>query len=89
MMDKNTGRPRGFAFVGFESVESSEYTAQIQYHTIKGKRVEVKVAQPRDTKCLDGNGFDLSVTLDDGIPIDGDTCYDLPIEQSSNFQPGI
>lgn len=55
MMDKNTGRPRGFAFVGFESAESSEHTAQIRYHTIKGKRVEVKVAQPRDAKLSDGN----------------------------------
>lgn len=57
MIDKNTHRPRGFAFVGFENPESSEQTAQIRYHTIKGKRVEVKVAQPRDAKGFDFCGI--------------------------------
>ncbi|KII65335.1 DAZ-associated protein 1 [Thelohanellus kitauei] len=53
MIDKNTHRPRGFAFVGFELPESSERTAGMRYHTIKGKRVEVKLAQPRDSKTFE------------------------------------
>lgn len=50
MMDKLTGRPRGFAFVGFTYYNAVETTSSIRYHNINGKMVEVKKAQPREVK---------------------------------------
>ncbi|KAL9942262.1 hypothetical protein ACHAQF_006541 [Verticillium nonalfalfae] len=46
MMDKDTGRPRGFGFVTFESEEGVD--ACLKTHLeIHGKPIEVKKAQPR------------------------------------------
>jgi len=46
MMDKDTGRPRGFGFVTFESEAGVENCLQ-QDLEIHGKPIEVKKAQPR------------------------------------------
>ncbi|OAG40536.1 hypothetical protein AYO21_05237 [Fonsecaea monophora] len=47
MMDKDTGRPRGFGFVTFDSDAAVEKC--LQYHPLEilGKPIEVKRAQPR------------------------------------------
>ena len=46
MMDKDTGRPRGFGFVTFDSEAAVDATLQGDL-TILGKPIEVKKAQPR------------------------------------------
>lgn len=47
MMDKDTGRPRGFGFVTFENDEGVEKTLAAQPLTLDGKQIEVKRAQSR------------------------------------------
>jgi RNA-binding protein Musashi len=46
MMDKDTGRPRGFGFVTFDSEAAVEACLEIPLE-IHGKPIEVKKAQPR------------------------------------------
>ncbi|PHH84652.1 hypothetical protein CDD83_1609 [Cordyceps sp. RAO-2017] len=46
MMDKDTGRPRGFGFVTFESEAGVDACINVPLE-IHGKQVEVKKAQPR------------------------------------------
>ncbi|MDI1489953.1 MAG: hypothetical protein OHK93_001152 [Ramalina farinacea] len=46
MIDKDTGRPRGFGFVTFDSEAAVENTLNGDLH-ILGKAIEVKKAQPR------------------------------------------
>ncbi|KAH8582221.1 RNA recognition motif (RRM)-containing [Cryptosporidium sp. chipmunk genotype I] len=47
--DKNNGRPRGFGFVTFESVDAvNNVTKFYSSHYLKGKWVECKRALPRD-----------------------------------------
>lgn len=47
MMDKDTGRPRGFGFVTFDSEAAVERCLEHQPLEILGKPIEVKKAQPR------------------------------------------
>ena len=47
MMDKDTGRPRGFGFVTFDSDAAVEKCLMYQPLEILGKQIEVKRAQPR------------------------------------------
>lgn len=47
MMDKDTGRPRGFGFVTYENESAVEATMSQPYITIHGKPVEVKRATPK------------------------------------------
>lgn len=47
MMDKDTGRPRGFGFVTFDSDAAVEKCLEYQPLEILGKMIEVKRAQPR------------------------------------------
>eukprot|EP00601_Ochromonadales_sp_CCMP2298_P032991 CAMPEP_0173363900 /NCGR_PEP_ID=MMETSP1144-20121109/22665_1 /TAXON_ID=483371 /ORGANISM="non described non described, Strain CCMP2298" /LENGTH=223 /DNA_ID=CAMNT_0014313947 /DNA_START=150 /DNA_END=817 /DNA_ORIENTATION=+ len=49
MVDRNTGSSRGFGFVTFEKEESVE-TVMKQEHEIHNKYVEVKRAEPRDSR---------------------------------------
>lgn len=46
MMDKDTGRPRGFGFVTFDSEAAVDACIDIPLE-IHGKPIEVKKAQPR------------------------------------------
>ncbi|KAI5776639.1 hypothetical protein EDC01DRAFT_636622 [Geopyxis carbonaria] len=52
MMDKDTGRPRGFGFVTFDSETAVENALNCPSLEIMGKAIEVKKAQPR------GKNFD-------------------------------
>lgn len=45
--DKATQRMKGFGFVGFDSEDVVEKLTQVRFHTIKGKAVEAKKAEPR------------------------------------------
>ena len=42
----------GFGFVTFEDEEPAEKVCSIQYHDIKGKKVEVKVAQTKEAIAM-------------------------------------
>jgi hypothetical protein len=42
----------GFGFVTFENEEPAEKVCSIQYHDIKGKKVEVKVAQTKEAIAM-------------------------------------
>lgn len=66
MIDKDTGRPRGFGFVTFESEAAVENVMAQPYLAIHDKQVEVKRATPKGnvkermnmTKEKDINGYD-------------------------------
>ncbi|EMR10812.1 hypothetical protein PNEG_00959 [Pneumocystis murina B123] len=66
MIDKDTGRPRGFGFVTFESEAAVENAMAQPYLVIHDKQVEVKRATPKGnlkertnmTKEKDMNGYD-------------------------------
>ncbi|GJD10320.1 Uncharacterized RNA-binding protein [Galdieria sulphuraria] len=47
MYDHQTGKSRGFGFITFCSVEAVDKVFQTPRHVIKGKVVEVKVAEPK------------------------------------------
>lgn len=55
MMDKDTGRPRGFGFVTFDSEAAVDRTLE-QPLEILGKYIEVKKAQPRGNIRDDDDG---------------------------------
>lgn len=55
MMDKDTGRPRGFGFVTFDSEAAVDRTLQGPLE-ILGKPIEVKKAQPRGNMRDDNDG---------------------------------
>ncbi|CAN6674859.1 nuclear polyadenylated RNA-binding protein 4 [Trichomonascus vanleenenianus] len=47
MMDKDTGRPRGFGFVTFDSDQAVERIVSEKFLILKNKPIEVKRAEPR------------------------------------------
>jgi len=49
MYDKNTGRPRGFGFIVFKSIESADNVMKDKNkHNLKGKWVDCKRATPKE-----------------------------------------
>ncbi|KAF5094183.1 hypothetical protein D0Z00_003665 [Geotrichum galactomycetum] len=55
MIDKDTGRPRGFGFITFDSDQAVERIVNEPYLILKDKQIEVKRAEPR---AKDANGDD-------------------------------
>ncbi|OBA23459.1 Interdomain Rrm packing contributes To Rna recognition in the Rna15, Hrp1, anchor Rna 3, partial [Metschnikowia bicuspidata var. bicuspidata NRRL YB-4993] len=47
MIDKDTGRSRGFGFITYDSPEAVDKVCLNKYLTLKGKAMEVKRAEPR------------------------------------------
>lgn len=47
MIDKDTGRSRGFGFITYDSPEAVDRVTVNKYLTLKGKSMEVKRAEPR------------------------------------------
>ncbi|KAJ2367946.1 hypothetical protein IW150_005540, partial [Coemansia sp. RSA 2607] len=50
MRDPNTGRPRGFGFVTFDSVNGVNAVLQEPTHTLDGKKIDPKHAIPRENQ---------------------------------------
>ncbi|XP_077332122.1 DAZ-associated protein 1 isoform X5 [Lithobates pipiens] len=48
--DAEKQRPRGFGFITFEDDQSVDQAVNMHFHDIMGKKVEVKRAEPRDSK---------------------------------------
>lgn len=96
MIDKDTGRPRGFGFVTFDNESAVEATLQGDL-TILGKPIEVKKAQPRgnmrdedearDRRGGRRGGKDSDRFRDDRINHDGSTINTSGGSQTQN-QPG-
>ncbi|XP_065185580.1 heterogeneous nuclear ribonucleoprotein 27C-like [Sycon ciliatum] len=56
MVDRETGRSRGFGFVNFTFMETVDKVLGIQHFELNGKPVEVKKAERRTTKPPAGQG---------------------------------
>lgn len=55
MFDPNTGRPRGFGFITFDSEDAADKVLHKNFHELKNKLVEVKLAVPKEANPA-GNG---------------------------------
>lgn len=91
MMDKDTGRPRGFGFVTFDSDAAVEKCLAYQPLEILGKPIEVKRAQPRgkmgeeDDFARRGRG---KFGRDDRFGNDGNQAAAAPSNQGGNMMGG-
>ncbi|KAF4351641.1 hypothetical protein CsatB_025607 [Cannabis sativa] len=54
MYDQNTGRPRGFGFISFDSEDAVDRVLHKTFHDLNGKQVEVKRALPKDANPSGG-----------------------------------
>ena len=59
MIDKDTGRPRGFGFITFDSAEPAETILMRQDLEMRGKPIEVKraVQKNKQGRMMQGQGF--------------------------------
>ena len=81
MYDRNTSRHRGFGFVTFDLEKPAEKVCSIQYHDIKGKKVEVKVAQSKEALAMQGKGRFFPTRP----PY---VSYDYPSQAAYQYYPG-
>jgi cold-inducible RNA-binding protein len=59
MMDRTTGRPRGFGFVTMSSDEEAQTAmAALNGKSIDGRALTVNVARPREERPAGGGGCD-------------------------------
>ncbi|CCC67559.1 hypothetical protein NCAS_0A10010 [Naumovozyma castellii] len=56
MLDKDTGRSRGFGFITYDSSEAVDRVCQNKYIDFKGKQIEIKRAAPRHMQKGANNG---------------------------------
>ncbi|CCE66289.1 hypothetical protein TPHA_0P01310 [Tetrapisispora phaffii CBS 4417] len=54
MLDKDTGRSRGFGFVTYDSPDAVDRVCQSKYIEFKGKQIEIKRAEPRNNQKASG-----------------------------------
>eukprot|EP01103_Thecamoeba_quadrilineata_P000694 TRINITY_DN10606_c0_g1_i1.p1 TRINITY_DN10606_c0_g1~~TRINITY_DN10606_c0_g1_i1.p1 ORF type:complete len:359 (+),score=38.85 TRINITY_DN10606_c0_g1_i1:118-1194(+) len=72
MLERETGRPRGFGFVTFEKEESVEKVL-LHNHEISGKTIEVKKAQPKTAFLPPFGGPFRSMGGGGSLPFAGET----------------
>ncbi|KAJ7966490.1 RNA-binding protein 1 [Quillaja saponaria] len=56
IQDSQTGRPRGFGFITFDSEDSVDNVMMNSFHELNGRYVEVKRAVPKEGNNCDGGG---------------------------------
>ncbi len=57
IMDRETGRPRGFAFVEMAQAEDAQKAIQnLDGREFKGRSLKVNMAQPRENRPRNGGG---------------------------------
>ena len=57
VMDRETGRPRGFGFVEMAQAEDAQKAIQnLDGRDFKGRNLKVNMAQPREDRSRDGGG---------------------------------
>ena len=54
--DRETGRPRGFAFVEMQDEDAKQAMAALHDKEVDGRRLKVNEAQPRQNRGGDGRG---------------------------------
>jgi len=58
MMDRETGRPRGFGFITMSGPEEAEAAIQaLNGKSIDGRALTVNIAKPREERTGSGRGF--------------------------------
>jgi RNA recognition motif-containing protein len=58
MMDRETGRPRGFGFVTMSSVEEAQKAIEaLSGKDLDGRALTVNVAKPREERAPGGGGY--------------------------------
>jgi len=58
VMDRETQRPRGFAFVEMSSAaEADDAVAKLQGSSLGGRSIQVSIARPREERSGGGGGF--------------------------------
>ncbi|KAL3238380.1 Hrp1p [Nakaseomyces bracarensis] len=55
MLDKDTGRSRGFGFITYDSPDAVDKVCQNKFIDFKGKKIEIKRAAPRHLQKTGGN----------------------------------
>lgn len=69
MLDKDTGRSRGFGFVTYDSPDAVDRVCQNKFIDFKGKKIEIKRAEPRHMQKQQQMGDGLSTPTGMGNPM--------------------
>src|SRR3989304_6870016 len=57
IMDRNTGRSRGFGFVTFAKEEDAQKALEMSGKDVEGRALVVNMSKPREDRAGGGGGF--------------------------------